>query len=69
MCVKHNHLSFNRVLQMRAASSQLAAFEAEVGRLMASQVLSQEEWTNKTSRLECELNEATAQKVERTTHS
>lgn len=69
MCVKCNHLSFNRVLQMRAACSQLAAFEAEVGRLTESQALSQEEWTNKSSRLECELTEATAQKVERTTRS
>lgn len=50
-------------LQMRAACSQLSAFEAEVGQLTASQALSQEQWTSMTSHLQQELDQATAQKV------
>lgn len=42
----------------------MAIFEAEVGQLTESQALTQEEWTNKTSHLESELNQATAQKVD-----
>lgn len=49
---------------MRAVSSKLAIFEAEVGQLTENQALTQEEWTNKTGRLESELNRATAQKVD-----
>lgn len=41
----------------------MAIFEAEVGQLTENQALTQEEWTNKTGRLESELNQATAQKV------
>lgn len=50
-------------LQMRALCSQLAIFEAEVGRLTENQAFAQEEWRNKTGCLESELNQATAQKV------
>lgn len=49
---------------MKAACSQLSAFEAEVGRLTASQALSEEQWTSRTSHLQQELDQATAQKVQ-----
>ena len=43
--------------------SQLAIFEAEVGRLTETEALAQEEWIIKTSHLQSELHQATAQKV------
>lgn len=49
--------------QMRAAHSQLSAFEMEVGRLTTSQALSQEQWTSKTNSLQQDLDQATTQKV------
>lgn len=48
---------------MRAVCSQLAIFEAEVGRLTETQASAQEEWRTKTGHLQSELSEATAQKV------
>nr|XP_046244742.1 nuclear mitotic apparatus protein 1 isoform X5 [Scatophagus argus] len=48
--------------QMRAVCSQLAIFEAEIGTLTENQASTQEEWRSKTSHLESELNQATAQK-------
>lgn len=51
-------------MQMRAVCSKLASFEAEVGHLTENQAFAQEEWTNKTSHLESELSQATAQKVD-----
>ncbi|TKS81155.1 Nuclear mitotic apparatus protein 1 [Collichthys lucidus] len=48
--------------QMRAVCSQLAIFEAEVGRLTENQASAQEEWTSKINHLESELNKATALK-------
>lgn len=49
---------------MRAACSQLAIFEAEVGRLTETQASAQEEWRSKESYLQEQLNQATAQKVD-----
>ncbi|XP_035857217.1 nuclear mitotic apparatus protein 1 isoform X6 [Sander lucioperca] len=48
--------------QMRAVCSQLAIFEAEVGRLTETQAFSEEDWRSKTGHLQSELNQATAQK-------
>ncbi|KAF3847854.1 hypothetical protein F7725_020882 [Dissostichus mawsoni] len=48
--------------QVRTVCSQLAIFEAEVGRLTETQASSQEEWTSETGQLQSELNQATAQK-------
>ncbi|KAI3354367.1 hypothetical protein L3Q82_018890 [Scortum barcoo] len=48
--------------QMRAVCSQLAIFEAEVGRLTEAQTSAHEEWRCKTANLESELSQATAQK-------
>lgn len=48
---------------MRAVYSQLATFEAEVSRLTETQASAQEEWRSKTSHLQSELHQATAQKV------
>ncbi|KAA8593975.1 hypothetical protein FQN60_004809 [Etheostoma spectabile] len=48
--------------QMRSVCSQLAIFEAEVGRLTETQAFSEEDWRSKTGHLQSELNQATAQK-------
>ncbi|AWO99137.1 putative nuclear mitotic apparatus protein 1 [Scophthalmus maximus] len=48
--------------RMRAVCSQLAIFEAEVGRLTETQASAQQEWQSTTSHLQTELNQATAQK-------
>ncbi|XP_034719263.1 nuclear mitotic apparatus protein 1 isoform X1 [Etheostoma cragini] len=48
--------------QMRSVCSQLAIFEAEVGRLTETQAFSEEDWRRKTGHLQSELNQATAQK-------
>ncbi|XP_034460610.1 nuclear mitotic apparatus protein 1 isoform X5 [Hippoglossus hippoglossus] len=48
--------------QVRTVCSQLAIFEAEVGRLTESQASSQEEWQSQTTHLQTELNQATAEK-------
>lgn len=49
--------------QMRALCSKLAVFEAENGQLTQAQASAEEEWRNKTSHLQSELNQATTQKV------
>lgn len=49
---------------MRTVSSQLAIFEAEVGRLTENQVCAEKEWKDKTSHLECQLTQVTTQKVD-----
>ncbi|XP_034023648.1 nuclear mitotic apparatus protein 1 [Thalassophryne amazonica] len=48
--------------KMRAACSQLAVYEAEVGRLTENHTIAQEDWTSRKSHLETELFQATAQK-------
>ncbi|XP_016532913.1 nuclear mitotic apparatus protein 1 isoform X4 [Poecilia formosa] len=48
--------------QMRALCSKLAVFEAENGQLTQAQASAEEEWRNKTSHLQSELNQATTQK-------
>lgn len=48
---------------MRTVRSQLAIFEAEVGRLAENQACAEKEWKDKTSRLECQLTQVTTQKV------
>lgn len=51
-------------LQVRTVRSQLALFEAEVGRLNEIQASTREEWRSKTVHLQSELNQATTQKVD-----
>nr|XP_040045795.1 nuclear mitotic apparatus protein 1-like [Gasterosteus aculeatus aculeatus] len=48
--------------QVRTVRSQLALFEAEVGRLNEIQASTREEWRSKTVHLQSELNQATTQK-------
>ncbi|XP_055081853.1 nuclear mitotic apparatus protein 1 isoform X1 [Periophthalmus magnuspinnatus] len=48
--------------QMRTVCSQLANFEAEVGRLTVIQTSNEVEWRSTVSNLQSELNEARAQK-------
>ncbi|XP_054650436.1 nuclear mitotic apparatus protein 1 isoform X2 [Dunckerocampus dactyliophorus] len=48
--------------QVRAASSQVTIFEAEVGRLTQSEASAQEEWRTRTDYLQSELKQATAEK-------
>ncbi|XP_030600984.1 nuclear mitotic apparatus protein 1 isoform X2 [Archocentrus centrarchus] len=48
--------------QVRAACSRFAIFETEVGRLTEDHASAQEEWRKETSRLQSELDQATAQK-------
>lgn len=50
-------------MQVRTARSQLAIFEAEVRSLTGNQASAEMEWKDKTSRLECDLNQVTTQKV------
>lgn len=49
--------------QVRAVCSQLATFEVEINRLTETQASAEEELRIKTSHLQSELNQATAQKV------
>lgn len=49
--------------QVREIFSQLATSEAEVGRLMETQATVEMELHSKTSYLQAELSQATAQKV------
>ena len=55
--------TFLKYSQVRAVSSQLTVFEAEVGRLTETQTSAEDEWRSKTSHLQSGLNQTTAQKV------
>ncbi|TNN01943.1 hypothetical protein fugu_011325 [Takifugu bimaculatus] len=48
--------------QVRTVRLQLAIFEAEVRSLTGNQASAEKEWKDKTSRLECNLNQVTTQK-------
>lgn len=50
-------------MQVRTVRLQLAIFEAEVRSLTGNQASAEMEWKDKTSRLECNLNQVTTQKV------
>lgn len=51
-------------MQVRTVRSQLAIFEAEVHSLRGNQASAEMEWKDKTSCLECDLNQVTTQKVD-----